>query len=268
MLFTWAILLVLLVQNSDIFVSLPFTVPTLSDQLSSISPQVWPDLQKAGPDEELHRANSSDCRLWAPYKVHVNNSPTSASHKSCAGEHVGRARPALHPPVPRDRRCLRVRPWLLHRVRPLEHPGGDGVRLDVPPGPPALHPDIPVARPPRPDRQLSEAQLPVVDDGGGVGEDPERARRPAEEDQLPQCGREQQPDGDEERPPRDRAENDREWDSRSAERDLSEPIVPTRGHPRRDIHRVHLLVNVRLDTFSRKKTRKKVKEKVNRCLCY
>merc|ERR1712012_1108360 len=82
-----------------------------------------------------------------------------------------------------------------------------------------------------------------------------------EEDQLPQCGRERQPDGDEARPPGDRAEDDRERDSRSAERDLSEPIVPTRGHPRRDIHRVHLLVNVRLDAFSRKKRRKKSKGK-------
>ena len=52
--FYHAILLVLLVQNSDLFVSFPFTVLTLSDQLSSISLQVWPDLQKAGPDEELH----------------------------------------------------------------------------------------------------------------------------------------------------------------------------------------------------------------------
>ena len=66
-----AILLVLLVQNSDLFVSFPFTVLTLSDQLSSISPQVWPDLEKAGPDEELHRANGSNCRLWAPYKVEL-----------------------------------------------------------------------------------------------------------------------------------------------------------------------------------------------------
>ena len=69
--FYHAILLVLLGQNSDLFVSLPFTVPTLSDQLSSMSPQVWPDLEKAGPDEELHRANSSYCRLWAPYKVEL-----------------------------------------------------------------------------------------------------------------------------------------------------------------------------------------------------
>ena len=69
--FYHAILLVVLVQNSDLFVFFPFTVLTLSDQLSSISPQVWPDLEKAGPDEELHRANGSNCRLWAPYKVEL-----------------------------------------------------------------------------------------------------------------------------------------------------------------------------------------------------
>merc|ERR1712032_1118179 len=49
----------------------------------------------------------------------------------------------------------------------------------------------------RPNGQFGEAQFPVPHHGGRVCEDPEGAGGPAEEDQLPQRGGEQQPDGDE-----------------------------------------------------------------------
>merc|ERR1712210_142816 len=86
------------------------------------------------------------------------------------------------------------------------------------------------ARSPRPDGQFREAQFTVPHHGCRVGADPEGAGRPAEEDQLPQRGGEQQPDGDEARPAGDRAEDDRERDPRPAERDLPEPDVSTRRH--------------------------------------
>ena len=155
-------------------------------------------------------AVTNDCNL----QVNIDNPPAAASNESCAGEYACRPRPALHPTVPGDCSSVRVRPRLLHRVCPLEHPGGHGVGLHVPPGAPTLHPDLSSARSSRSNRQFREAQFPVPHHGGRVGEDPEGAGGPAEEDQLPQRGGEQQPDGDEAGPAGHRAEDDREWDQR------------------------------------------------------
>ena len=163
-------------------------------------------------------------------QVNVNNPTTVAGNESCAGEYARCPRSTLHSSVPGDGGCVRVRPRLLHRVCALQHPGGDGVGLDVAPGPPTIHPDLTPAGSSRPDGQLGEAQLAVPHHGGGVGEDPEGVGGLAEEDQLLERGGEQQPDGDEARPAGDRAEDDRERDQGSAERDLPESNVSTRGH--------------------------------------
>jgi len=188
------------------------------------------NLKEACPDEELQRANGSHCWIRPPYKVNINNPTAAASYQSCAREYACRPRPALHPTVPGDCGGVRVRPRLLHRVCALQHPGGHGVGLHVPPGPPALHPNLSPARSSGSDRQFGEAQLPVPNHGGRVCEDPEGVGGPAEEDQLPQRGGEQQPDGDEAGQAGHRAEDDREWDQGQTERDLPEPDVSTRRH--------------------------------------
>merc|ERR1712088_1088305 len=166
-----------------------------------------------------------------PVQMKNYSEPTAAaSNESCAREYAGCSRPALYPTVPGDCSSVRVRPRLLHRVCALQHPGGHGVGLHVPLGAPALHTNLSFARSSRPDGQFSEAQFTVPHHGCRVGEDPEGAGGPAEEDQLPQRGGEQQPDGDEARPAGDRAEDDRERDQGPTERDLPEPDVSTRRH--------------------------------------
>merc|ERR1712222_191576 len=114
----------------------------------------------------------------------------------------------------------------------IQHPGGDGVGLHVSSCPPSLHPNLSPARSSRPSSQFGEAQFTVPHHGGRVCEDPEGAGGPAEEDQLPQRGGEQQPNGDEAGQAGHRAEDDREWDQGQTERDLPEPDVSTRRHQR------------------------------------